>query len=45
MEKQKGDSMGQVITPQQQKEKEWLDKVQIDAGRLLRYRLRRQYQE
>ena len=35
----------QQMTAQEQKEKEWMDKIKFDAGQVLRYRLRKQYQE
>ena len=42
---EKGNNIAEVLTPAEQKEKEWLDKVKSDAGQVLRYRLLRQYQE
>ena len=44
-QKQNAQDMAQALTPAEQKEKEWMDKVQFDAGRVLRYRLAKQYQE
>lgn len=35
----------QAIMLQEQKQKEWLDQIKPDAGRVLRYRLFKQYQE
>lgn len=40
-----GNEQQPVISPQQQKQTEWLDKINPDAGRILRYRLYRQYEE
>ena len=45
-EQSDGQEQAQVMPPaQDQKQKEWLDQIKPNAGRVLRYRLLRQYQE
>ena len=45
-EQSDGQEQAQVMPPaQDQKQKEWLDQIKPDAGRVLRYRLFKQYQE